>query len=157
MKPPLLCSFLIIALPLICRAGGNTSIVEIDKVSEVKVEENKITIQGSAVVKRLVMSTVEMGDATVFGQPAQWLYAKVENAVFEIVPYFSPGIEGVPTGGHNDEELKLLSDKWWEATRADAAKIKTGDSLTIGYQGDQTVISGMRVTKIVGYGTLTSP
>lgn len=152
MKTLLLCS--IVALPLLGLAGGNSSIVEIDKVTEIKVEEKKITIKGSAVIKRRVMSTAEKGDTTVFGQPAQWLHAKVKEAVFEVVPYFTPGIEGVPTGGHTDEELKRQSDKWWVTTHADAAKIKKGGAVTIGYQGDQTTINGVRVTRIVGYGSV---
>jgi hypothetical protein len=98
------------------------------------------------------MSTAEKGDATAFGQPAQWVHAKVDEAVFEVVPYFTPDIEGVPTGGHSEEELKQLSDKWWPPTHAEAKRIKVGDAITIRYQGNRTTINGLRVTKIVGYG-----
>ena len=153
MKSLFLCLCSIFALPLFVLAGGNTSIVEIDRVSEIKVEEKRITIKASAVIRRRVMSTAEKGDTTVFGQPAQWLHAKVDEAVFVVVPYDSPDIEGVPTGGHSEEELKQLSDTWWKDTIAKAAQIKVGDAVTIGYQGDQTTINGVRVTRIIGYGT----
>jgi hypothetical protein len=154
MKSPLLCLCSLIALTQVCLAGGNTSLVEIDKVTEIKVEKNKITIRGSAVIKRRVMCTAEKADSTVFGQPAQWFHARVSDAIFEVVPYFTPGIQGVPTGGHSDAELKHLSDKWWSATHAHAAKIAKGDNVSIGYQGDQTTINGVQVTKIVGFGSV---
>ena len=144
------------AFPQLGVAGGNTSIVAIDKVTSVKVEEKKIIIRGSAVIKRRVMSTKEKGDGTVFGQPAQWLHAKVDDCVFEVIPYFGrPDIEGVPTGGHSEEELKRLSDKWWVEIHAVGKKIKMGDAVGIGYQGDITTINGVRVSKIVGYGSIT--
>ena len=135
MKTTLLQCLLFLAFPMIALAGGNSSVVEIENVVEIKVEEKRITLKGSAVIKRRVISTKEKGDTSVFGQPAQWLHAKVDQAVFEIVPYFTPDIQGVPTGGHSQEELKRLSEKWWKRTHADALKIKKGDSVTIGYQG----------------------
>lgn len=152
MKSLQLCWCSIFAFPLLALAGGNTALVEIDEVSDIKVEDKRITIQGSAVIKRRIMSTAEKGDSTVFGQPAQWFHAKVENAVFEVVPYFTPGIKGVPTGGHTDEELQRLSADWWAATHANAKNVKKGDAVSISYQGDQTTINGVRVTRIVGYG-----
>lgn len=141
-------------LSQLAQAGGNSSIVEIDKVTEIKIEARKIIIKGGAVIKRRIMSTAEKADSKVFGQPAQWFHAKVREAVFEVVPYFTPEIHGVPTGGHSKAELKRMSDKWWADTHAGAMKIKKGDALTIGYQGDQTTINGVVVTKVVGYGSI---
>ena len=154
MKTPLFVLCAIIALSQIVRAGGNTSIVEVDRVSEITIEDDRIIIKGNAVIKRRVLSTKEKGDTSVFGQPAQWLHAKVENAVFEVVPYFTHGIEGVPAG-NNEEELKRLSEEWWKSIHAAAKEIKKGDSVTIGYQGDRTTILGYHVTKIVGYGSVS--
>lgn len=153
MKSLLLGLAIVLATPLLALGGGNSSIVEISKVTEITFDLEKITIKGSGIVKRRVMSTKEKGDDRVFGQPAQWLHAKVDEAVFEIVPYFTPGIVGVPTGGHSDEELQALSDKWWASTLKSAAKIQVGDQVRIGYQGDITTINGYQVTKMVGYGT----
>ena len=153
MKSLYVCLVSIFALPLFVLAGGNTSIVEIDKVSEIKIEERMITIKAGAVIRRRVMSTAEKSDTTVFGHPAQWIHAKVDNAVFVIVPYFTPGIEGVPTGGHAKDELKRQSEELWKHTLAQAAQIKTGNAITIGYQGDQTTINGVRITEIIGFGS----
>ena len=84
----------------------------------------------------------------------EWFYAKTAVAVFEVVPYFTHEIRGVPTGGHSEAELKRLSDKWWVDTHADGLQIKKGDAIRISYQGDQTTINGVEVTKIVGYGSV---
>lgn len=154
MKSLLLGTCLMVGLTQFAVAGGNSSIVEIDKISDIKIEAQKITIKGSAVIKRRIMSTAEKADSTVFGQPAQWFHAKVRTAVFEVVPYFTPEIHGVPTGGHSKADLKRMSDKWWVDTHAGATKIKKGDAITIGYQGDQTTINGVVVTKVVGYGSI---
>ena len=51
----------VLALPQLGLAGGNTSIVEIDKVSEIKIEKKRIIIKGSGVIKRRVLSTKEKG------------------------------------------------------------------------------------------------
>lgn len=150
LLPTLLCS--LIALSQIAPAGGNTSIIDIASVSEIKVEEGRITIKGNGIVKRRVVSNAEKGDTTVFGQPAQWLHAKVKHTVFEVVPYFTADLKGVPTGVHDDKELKHLSDEWWKFTHATAKKIQKGDAITIGYQGDRTTINSFRITKIESYG-----
>lgn len=143
-----------LAFPSFSQAAGNTAIVEIDHVSEIKVEENKITIKGSAVVKRRTVSTAEKADDKVFGGPAQWLNAKVHEATFVIVPYNSPGIYGVPTGGHGKEELKQLAKQQWKVIFPFAKTIKQGDSVRIRYQGDKTTINGYYVTEVIGYGHL---
>jgi len=154
MKNLLLRIFAIVALPQLVVAGGNTSIVEIKEVSEIKIEDKKVIIKGSAVVRRRIMSPAEKGDTTVFGQPAQWIYAKADNAIFEIVPYFTPGIKGVPGGGR-EKEMKRLRDKQWTGLLASAATTKKGDTITIGYQGDQTIFDSFYLSKIVGFGSLT--
>ena len=81
--------------------------------------------------------------------------AVVKKGVFEIVPYFSrPDIKGVPSGGHSAEQLKSYSEKWWKGTMETARKIKAGDAITIGYQGDITTLEGYRMAKIIGWGML---
>lgn len=154
MKTPLLSLCWLFALPVFCLAGGFTSKVEIEKVTEIKIEKNKITIKGDGIVKRRVISTAEKRDETVFGLPAQWLHAKAEDTVFEVVPYFTPDIEGVSTGGHSEEELKELSAKAWVKTLATAKEIKVGEKLAINYQGDRITINGYWITKVVGYGSI---
>ena len=155
MKTLWLCVSLLLAFPLVALAGGNSSLVKLHKITEIKVEDQKITIKGSGVVIRRLMSTSEKGDGSVFGQPAQWVHAKVTDAVFEVVPYFTSGIVGVPTGGHKKEELERLSKEWWAGTHEDAKQIKVGDAVTIGYQGDQTTINGFQITKMIGYGSVS--
>ena len=143
-----------LALPELSPAAGNTAIVEIDNVSEIRVEDKKITIKGSALVKRRTVSTAEKADDQVFGGPAQWLNAKVREATFVIVPYNSPGIYGVPTGGHGKEEFKQLAERQWQVIHPFAKTIKKGDSVRIRYQGDKTTINGYYVTEVIGYGHL---
>ena len=145
----------ITALSQLTHAGGNSSIVEMDKVESIKIEKQKITVTGSAVVRRRVMSIPEKGDHRALGQPAQWFYAKVEKATFVIVPYNTPGITGVPGAGKLDEEGKRRVAKWWADTKAGAKKVKKGDTIQIGYQGDITTINGLLITKIEGFGSIS--
>lgn len=51
--------------------------------------------------------------------------------------------------------MKAQSKKWWEGTLASAAPIKVGDKLQIGYQRERMTMTGLRVTHVVGSGSLT--
>lgn len=140
------------------QAGGNTSIVEISSVKSLKLEEGKITIVGTGLVRFPVITESEhqTGSSEILGKKAQWVYAKTTDGVFEMIPYFSRSdIEGVSAGGHPTEELKALSAKWWTETLAAYKKIKVGDRVTIGYQADQRVIGAYQVKSAVGWGSLT--
>jgi hypothetical protein len=68
-------------------AGGNTSIVELDKVTSITIEAERVIIVGSGMLKKRVMSDAKHGDGTAFGQPTQLLYAKVTDCEFEVIPY----------------------------------------------------------------------
>ena len=104
-----------------------------------------------------IMTTDEHGDSQAFGQPAKIVHAKSGDGVFEIIPYFSrPDIEGVPTGGHSDEELKALSAEWWAVLQKSASEISKGDSVTIGYQGEVITMTGFKIKKITGWGMIQS-
>ena len=93
---------------------------------------------------------------TILGRQVQWVYATASDGVFEVIPYFSESsIEGVGTGGHSTEELKTLSTKWWAETIATFKRIKVGDRITIGYQGDQRLIGDYAVKRAVGWGSIT--
>ncbi|MFT6595627.1 MAG: hypothetical protein ACJAT3_001604 [Akkermansiaceae bacterium] len=48
-----------------------------------------------------------------------------------------------------------LRDKQWTGLLASAATTKKGDTITIGYQGDQTIFDSFYLSKIVGFGSLT--
>ena len=58
MKSLILCLCSLFALPLVGLAGGNTAFVEIDKVSEIKVEGKKITINGVRVTRMVGYGSV---------------------------------------------------------------------------------------------------
>ncbi len=150
---PLAC--LVLALPQFAGAGGNTSIVEISKVSDITFEEKKITIKGDGVVRRRIMCTEEKSDSKVFGQPGQWFHAKVRDGVFEIIPYDSrPEIKGVPSGGPMTPEMQKRIDRIWNDMVARARQVKVGGGVTIGYQADVTTLNGVRLTRIVGWGSV---
>ena len=138
-------------------AGGNSSIVELDKVSSIKIEDERVFIVGSGMIRKRVLSDAEHGDGSVFGQPAQWLYAKVNECKFEIIPYHHRSdVKGVP-GPDPDNltpEMKAQSMKWWEGTLERAKEIKVGDAITIGFQREKMTITSVYVTEVVGSGSL---
>ena len=157
MKASLLASVLLTVTLQHSFAGGNTSIVELDKVASIKIEAKRIVIVGSGMIRKRVMSDAEHGDGSAFGQPAQWLHAKVTDCEFEVIPYHSRSdVKGVP--GPDPEnitpEMKAQSMKWWADTLARAKKIRVGDAITIGYQREKMTITSVYVTNIVGSGSL---
>lgn len=148
----------LLSLVSLAFAGGNTSIAELSEVHSVKVEDHKITIVGSGFVifRAMTDEKHQTNNDAVFGQPAQTVHIRATRGVFEMIPYFSnPEIKGVPTGGHTNEELKKLSKKWWSEQMLTFKKIKAGDSITIGYQQDQTTLSEFQVQGIIGAGSVT--
>ncbi|MGI9244838.1 MAG: hypothetical protein ACR2RV_28805, partial [Verrucomicrobiales bacterium] len=87
---------------------------------------------------------------------AQLVSAKTTHGTFEIIPYYSdPEIVGVPSGGHEADELKRLSAKWWKEMKVTYTSVRPGDSVTIGYQQDRITISEFQIEKIRGAGSLT--
>lgn len=154
MKSVLLALGMVLGMLQCVEAGGNSSIVNIT-VTSIAIEDRKITIKGSGMLQKRVMSDAEHGDASCFGQPAQMLYAKVQDAVFEVIPYHEGGTEitGVPMGRPNEEAIER-SLKWWKGTLDSAKQIKVGDKLQIGYQRERMTISGVHVTHILGSGSL---
>lgn len=138
-------------------AGGITSIVELDKVTSITIEAERIIIVGSGMLKKRVMSDAKHCDGTAFGQPTQLLYAKVTDCEFEVIPYhIRSDVKGVP--GPDPEnitpEMKARSMKWWADTLAKAKEIRVGDAITISYQREKMSITSVYVTKIVGSGGL---
>lgn len=157
MKTIMIALGLLVSALLPCWAGGNSSVVELDKVSSIKIEKDKITIVGTGMLRKRVLSDAKHGDATVFGQPAQMLYAKVTDCTFEVIPYHvGDDIEGVPGPSPTNmtPEMKAQSMKWWEGTLADARKIKVGDAITLGFQREKMTITSVYVTHILGSGSL---
>ena len=157
MKTILLSLVLFSTLLLQSMAGGNSSIVELDKVSSIKIEKDRITIIGTGMVRKRVFSNAEHGDATVFGQPAQMLHAKVIDCVFVVVPYHvNDALKGVPGPSPKNmtPEMIARSKKWWAGTLESANGIKVGDSITIGYQREQMTLTSVHVTRIIGSGSL---
>lgn len=157
MTKLILTASLIFAHVQLCLAGGNSSVVDLDKVTSIKIEENKITIVGTGMIRKRVMTDAKHGDSTCFGQPTQMLHAKVTDCTFEVVPYHvNDDLKGVPgpSPGNMTDEMKAQSMKWWAGTLASARKIKAGDAITIGYQREQMTLTSVWVSKIVGSGSL---
>mgnify|MGYP000034519045 FL=1 len=160
MKAILLSFSLFTALIRLSIAGGNTSVVDLDKVISIKIEENKITIVGSGMIRKRVASDAEHGDASVFGQPAQMLHAKAVDCKFVIVPYHvNDKLEGVPGPSPRNmtDEMKAQSMKWWKGTLETAKKVKKGEALTIGYPREQMTFTSYFVSQIIGSGSLILP
>lgn len=156
MKPILLTIVGLLASISIVLGGGNTSVVHLTEVHSVKVEPEKVTIIGTGHVELRIMTDRKPATSSVFGQPAQLVHARTTRGTFEIIPYFSnPEVKGVPTGGHNSDELKKLSKQWWEEMKERYASVRAGDSVTIGYQQDRITISEFQIQKIIGAGSLT--
>lgn len=121
-----------------------------------KVEPEKITIIGTGHVEFRIMTDREPADSSVLGQPAQFVRAITTRGTFEIIPYFSDSkIIGVPTEGHDADELNKLSKQWWGEMKETFGSVRAGDSVTIGYQQDQITISEFRIQRIIGAGSLT--
>ncbi|MFT5469363.1 MAG: hypothetical protein ACI8UO_004483 [Verrucomicrobiales bacterium] len=140
-------------------AGGNSSMVEITKVTSIEIEDGKIIIKGDGMLRKRVMSDAEHGDSTAFGQPTQLLHARTRDGVFEIVPYNSrfdifgvPG--GIKEGDEIPEEMKARNKEHFDGLIAIAKQVKVGDAVTIGYQREKMTITGVYVTHIVGAGSL---
>lgn len=157
MKIAILILALITSLIQLTCAGGNTSVVNLKKVSSILIEENRITIVGSGMLRKRVMTDAAHGDSTCFGQPTQMLHAKVTDCIFEIVPYFvRSDLKGVPGPDPKNltPEMKVMSEKWWAGTLVAAKNIKIGDAVEIGYQREKMTLTSFYVTKIVGSGSL---
>ena len=157
MKTTILTLALITSLMQLTCAGGNTSVVDLKKISSIKIEENRITIVGSGMLRKRVMTDAAHGDSTCFGQPTQMLHAKVTDCIFEIVPYFvRSDLKGVPGPDPKNltPEIKAMSEKWWAGTLDVAKKLKVGDAIEIGYQREKMTLTSVYVTKILGSGSL---
>ena len=160
MKTIIPTASLIFALLQFSFAGGNTSVVDLDKVTSIKIKENKITIVGSGMIRKRVASDAEHGDSSVFGQPAQMLHAKAVDCTFVIIPYHvNEKLEGVPGPSPRNmtEEMKAQSMKWWKGTLEAANKVEEGEALTIGYQREQMTFTSYFVSQIIGSGSLILP
>ena len=157
MKTLMLCLGLLVGSVQFALAGGNSSLVDLDKVKSIKIEKGKITIVGDGMVKKRVFSDEEHKDSTIFGQPAQWQVTKVRDCTFEIVPYDTRAdVAGVPGGGPDQvtPERKKQNDAQFAGLVAIARTINAGDAVHIGYQRDRTILLGYKITHIVGAGSL---
>lgn len=155
MKSIYLYLLVVTLLTQVLHAGGNSTVVRLSHVDKITIEDDKIIIVGDGMASKRIMTSEEHKDSSVFGRPTQMNHAKITNGVFELIPYFSrQDIEGVPTGGHTSDELKILSDTWWAETLKTAKKVSVGDSVTIGYQGDIVTISDFTLKRIVGWGSV---
>lgn len=158
MKTPFLALSLLVATLQLSLAGGNSSVVRLDKVTSIKIEAEKITIVGSGMLQKRVMTDAKHGDSTCFGQPTQMLHAKVTDCTFEIIPYHKRrDVSGVPGTGPKGMTPEMIAQcmKWWAETLASAKKIRVGDAVTIGYQREKMTLTSVYVTHIIGSGSLS--
>jgi hypothetical protein len=150
------------ALPLIASAclslqnlfAAGSTVVEVSNVKTIEVCENVIRIRADAMYKARIVSDEPHGDAQVFGQPAQWIHGKMDDGVFEIKTYEVNFND--PKSEHLAERAEL-AERWkklWEETKAKARLIKTGDSITISFQGEETIIRGFKIVEVAGPGTI---
>lgn len=156
MKTSFVLSLLIVTQTL-SWGGGNSSIADITEVTEISIDEDKITIRGNGHLEgRVVSPAGAHATSTVFGRPAQVVKMVAEDVTFEVVPYFGrDDVKGVPTGGHDSDELKKMSDQIWKKSIEKAKTIAVGDRVKIGFQGDRITYSGFRLSHVVGYGSMT--
>jgi hypothetical protein len=134
-------------------AAGST-VVEVSNVRTVEVHEDVIRVRADGMCKTRIVSDELHGDDRVGSQSAQWIYGKMENGAFEIKAYEVDWED--PRNEHKDERAKLAEQwkKLWEETKAKARLIKAGDSITISFQGEETIIRGFQIVKVAGPGTI---
>jgi hypothetical protein len=157
MKTSIVTFALLVASPLLSFAGGNTSIVELAKVTSIKIEAERIIIVGSGMLRKRVMSDAEHANDTAFGQPALWFHAKVKNCEFEVIPYhLRSDVKGVPGPDPKNitPAMKAQSEKWWKGTLGRAKEIRVGDAITISFQREKMTITSVYITHIVGSGSM---
>ncbi len=122
----------------------------------IKVEPEKITIVGTGYVELRIITDNKAAKSGAYGQPADLVRARTARGIFEIIPYFSnPDIVGIPTGGHDTEELKKLSKQLWKEKSESYAKVREVDSLVISFQEDRIILSRFEIQKITGAGSVT--
>ena len=134
-------------------AAGST-VVEVSNVKTIEVHEKVIRIRADAIYKTRIVSDESHGDAQVFGQPAQWIHGKIDDGIFEIKAYEVHYND--PKNEHLGERA-ALAERWkklWEETKAKARLIKAGDSITISFQGEETIIRGFKIVEVSGPGTI---
>lgn len=136
-------------------AGGTTSIVTLTKITEIKIESDRITVRGDATISFGIRTTEEHAeiDPKRTRWPRRTVDAHSPNVEFEIVPYFTKQkFEGVPSGGHATEELRTLSAEWWHSNLEKVKRFKVGDSMKIVFQGEAITVSDGVISHLIGYG-----
>ena len=138
--------------------------IEAHELKNGDIEKISLVTHGAIRQPFKILKTAEIGKTTggikstlskVFGQPAQWFHARVRDGVFEIIPYHSrPEIKGAHSGGPMTPEMQERIDRIWNVMVARARQVKMGGGVTIGYQADVTTLNGVRLTHIVGWGSV---
>jgi hypothetical protein len=152
MKALLLVLSVCLSLQTVFAAGS--TLVEVSNVKTIEVNEDVIRIRADAMYKTRIVSDESHGDARVGSEPAQWIHGKIVDGIFEVktyeVHYNDPKNERL-------DERAALAEQWkkiWEETKAKARLIKAGDSITISFQREETIIRGFRIVKVAGPGTI---
>lgn len=140
-------------------AGGATSVIEFSKITSVELKEKKVILKGEGMFSMRAVTTQEhqSGNSSIWGQPAQKIQIKVDQAVVEIIPYFSQeDIHGVPPGGKgkNDPKMMKFSEEFWARMYPKYEKIRVGDKATLYFQGEQAIISGGALRFVRGWGSI---
>ncbi len=152
MKALLLVLSVCLSLQAVFAAGS--TVVAVSNVRTIEVHEDVIRIRADGMYKTRIVSDELHGDGRVGSQSAQWIHGKMENGVFEIKTYEVDWED--PRNEHKDDRAKLAEQwkKLWEETKAKASLIKAGDSITISFQGEETIIRGFEIVKVAGPGTI---
>ena len=134
-------------------AAGST-VVEVSNVKTIEVHEEVIRIRADAMYKTRIVSDESHGDTQVFGRPAQWIHGKIDDGIFEIKAYEVHYND--PKNEHLAERAEL-AERWkklWEDTKAKARLIKAGNSITISFKGEETIIRGFKIVEVAGPGII---
>ena len=114
-----------VAMPL-CQAVSDTDVYLI-KVEEVTIENEKITIVGSARLKMVVIKDDHdpaYKGHQIWGRPAAWVFAKVNKAAFVIHKPKPPIISNENLRPKNYEEGIPLTAFWVENIEAEYKRLK---------------------------------
>lgn len=134
--------------------AGGSSQVDVSNVKTIEVHEDVIRIQADAMYRTRIVSDEAHGSGEVAGKPAQWIYGQMYDGILEIKTYEVHWDD--PKNEHLAERT-ALAEQWkkiWLETKAKARLIKAGDAITIVFQGEETIISGFKIVKVTGPGTI---
>lgn len=150
--------FIFLTLSALLQAGGPSSVITLTKIHDIILSDGKIIIISDIICKTAVAAKARP-DTTVTMQTNE-VISEANHVRVTMIPYFSrPDIIGVCTGDATPEQLlkahpELFTDNW-KSNIEEAKKLKTGQTASIGFQGEMISITGYEIKEIVGWGSLS--